>query len=240
MLRIIWAVPWAVAVFVSANAARATEITGHHDSQMYDGYDITSGSYDVAADSGGVPSATFNGNGGDGLRARGSSTSVSIEGGQFNNNFVSGVESGLGATITVNGGVFDNNDEAITAGQSSVINIFGGQFFNDADAVFAGSGMINLYGGQFSGSKSDDLSNLGGTFNVYGAFANVADGQTITLTGDGSFYGQLEDNSTPQIYTYFNGPITLHGTSTFVPEPIWIGVTVVFGATTLSRRLRSS
>jgi len=227
------------AILAAAAGARATELTGPHNNQL-DGYDALSGAYDVPADIGATPSATFNENENDGLYADGAGTSITVEGGQFEENFTSGIEAGRGATITITGGVFDDNgDEAVFIDYPSVATITGGQFLNNGYGLDANAGgAITLYGGQFGGSKLTDFVSLGNLFpngqfrqstiDIYGAFAGLAAGQTATLPyeNSGSFFGQLENNSAAQTYTYFGAGITLHAITT-LPEPatmefIWL------------------
>ena len=168
----------------SVAGASTTELTGPHDNDYSghgDGYDASAGSYDVPADSGGVPSATFNGNSNDGLSLTGATTSVTVEGGQFDDNFNSAVEVGGGATATFSDGAFNNDGLGVSADSSSLATVYGGQFLNESYCLLANGGTIAVYGGQYSAVQNSDIFNrkfadYGGTIDVYGAFAGVADG----------------------------------------------------------------
>lgn len=151
---------WVAAILVVAGRAVATEITGQHNGQLH-GYDATSGAYDVPADSGGVPSATFNDNGEFGLYANGTTVSVTIEGDQFYGNFIDGLEVEGGAAVTITGGAFDDNgDEAVTVDRLSTATISGGEFLDNNYGLLV-SGTIDLYGGQFGGNAEGDIAEEG-------------------------------------------------------------------------------
>jgi len=224
-------------------AAADTNITGSHDNDG-EGYEIdASGTYDVPADSGNTPSATFNNNVTFGLNINSNNVIANIEGGQFNDDSDGGVV--LNAeddVVNISAGQFENDSTGLSDGNGgNTINVSGGTFSgNDVDLFISPSDTATISGGSFESGivtlspviltggsfleNSDDFNLSGnGSLNVYGIFPGLSPGATENVTDDGAFTGQLEN--TPGTVTYDfsvngNGQVVLNE----VPEPASVGI----------------
>ena len=108
-------------------------------------------------------------------------STVTVNGGQFENNSNFGLIVG-GGTTTVNGGTFSGNFNNISVQGNGTLNFYGGSVTNAQNlGMAAENGTINIYGGTFSGNGIDLLP-----------FATTA---TITLYGTFSQYGQVTGSS---------------------------------------------
>jgi hypothetical protein len=207
-------------------APAATILSGHHDNNPNppadnDGYDaLGPGEFVVPADTGSTPSATFNDNTDEGLYANGAT--ITIHGGQFNNN-TEGLYA-LYSDVTITGGTFndaDANGAAVYVYQHT-LSISGGTFDNGY-GIFTHYAAVTLTGGQFDNAITDFYVYSGNTsFDVYGQFDGLTLGQTQSLAVTGqlqSFTGTLQNESTAHTFTYkgTGGAITLHDVP--LPEP---------------------
>ncbi len=187
----------AVMGLASLPAAAQTPITGHFDNNgMGTGFDASNGVFAVPADTGGVSSATFDGD----------SVGLNV----------------VNSTVAVRGGQFAGDSVGLQLDRASSVSVSGGRFTGDSVALYA-FGPLQVTGGAFGGNSVDFLSG-GGVIDIFGTFTGVAPGNTLDLSpGNGTFDGVLGNSAAPaQTFRYSNdGQITLHGVgpSAAVPEP---------------------
>ncbi len=224
-------------------AAADTNITGSHDNDG-EGYEIdAAGTYDVPADSGNTPSATFNNNVTIGLEINANNVIANIEGGQFNGDSDGGLAINQeDDTVNISAGEFENESTGVSDGNGgNTINISGGTFSgNDVDVLIPSSdtatisggsfksgivtlSSVTLTGGSFPDNSEDFFLSGNGSLNVYGFFPGLSPGESENVTDDGAFTGQLEN--TPGTVTYDfsvngNAQVVLNE----VPEPASIGI----------------
>jgi hypothetical protein len=224
----------ALGLITSSTSFAVTTVTGHHDDNANgDGYDTSSGSYDVP----GTAGTTFNSNsGGSGFDAFDSTSSVTIEGGEFDLNGLNGFYDEA-TSSSISGGDFSGNS-GYGVESSSVLSVTGGTFQNNGFDGLAVYGTVTLEGGVFGGNSRADLSTAeSGTLKIYGYFAGLSNGQTRTLPKGSieSFVGTLEDQSAAETFYYLNeGSITLYD----VPEPTSLVAMPAFAMALLARRVR--
>jgi hypothetical protein len=218
-----------------------TILTGAHDNNPSppgdsDGYDAEGpGSFIVPADVGGVPSATFN-NSDVGLSVDNGAT-ITVNGGQFNNDAF-GLYA-LNSDVTINGGVFNSGDDVYVYGHT--LSISGGTFDNGY-GIWAHDAAVTITGGRFSNATADFYvysDNL--SFDVYGQFDGLTTGQTEQLAVQGlphTFTGTLQNETASQTFIYrgTGGTITLHDGA--LPEPTSAAILCGLSLIGLARRRR--
>jgi hypothetical protein len=164
-----------LALLVAMPARGDTTLTGHFDNVTAgsgDGYDTSSGVYDIPADTGGTPSATFDNNANDGIMVN-PGTTLNMAGGEINNNQDDGIYNFQG-TVNITGGVITGN------------------------ALFPlvnNGGTMNLYGtfpGLTPGQDQDITSNA----TITGTLENDATPFSFELDNDGNIY--LHDVAVPE------------------------------------------
>ncbi len=216
-------------------------LTGAHNNNPTppgnnDGYDAEGpGAFIVPADAGDTPSATFNNNTEIGLYAENGAT-LTINGGQFNND-ANGLYA-LNSDVTIHGGTFDSYNGVYAYGNA--LSITGGEF-NGQYGLFTHAAVI-ITGGRFSNSIADFYVYFGNTsFDVYGQFDGLTPGQTKQLTVEGlpnTFTGTLQNETASQTFIYrgTGGTITLHDGA--LPEPTSAAILCGVSLMGLARRRR--
>jgi hypothetical protein len=146
-----------VLAFVAAMPARGdTTLTGHHDSNGsgdQNGYDTSSGNYDIPADIGGTPSATFDSNLNMGILVS-PGTTLNMAGGEVRNNHASGIYNDDG-TVNITGGVISGNDAFALVNNGGTINIYG---TFTSPALTPGQVQDVTSGGTVAGTLENDSS----------------------------------------------------------------------------------
>jgi hypothetical protein len=212
-----------------------TTVTGHHDNNANgDGFTVSSGSYDVP----GTAGTTFNSNsGGGGFNAINGTTSVTVEGGQFDLNGVNGFFDEA-ASSSISGGEFNGNG-AYGVENSGLLQVTGGTFQNNSADGLVTYGAVTLRGGVFGGNGRADLTTANtGSITIYGYFAGLSTGQTEALPKtSGTFTGLLENDTAEETFHYLNtGSMTLDE----VPEPTCTATIALIGVALGTRRVRGA
>jgi hypothetical protein len=115
-----------LALVVAIPARGDTTLTGHFDNVTtgtQDGYDTSSGTYDIPADTGGTPSATFDNNTNDGIMVN-PATTLNMAGGEIDNNQDDGIYNFEG-TVNITGGVISGNTFFPLVNNGGTVNIYG-------------------------------------------------------------------------------------------------------------------
>ncbi len=213
-----------------------TTLTGSHDNQSAYGYEATSGSIDVP----GTPGTTFNDNGFAGLVATVNVTSVTIEGGQFNDNPVGFYDEA--AIASISGGQFDNNSSRGILADDN-LDITGGSIDGNTGFGLVAYAHTTIEGGDFNNpaALADITASNGASIDLYGSFIGLLPGQTEALpVGNSTITGTLEDDAASQSIRAFNGEgasITLHDVA--VPEPASAGAIGLAVVMVAQRRRRT-
>ncbi len=211
----------AVPAITDANQPH-TVITGHHDHKKGVGLEISSGMFAVQDGYARIittaPSnTTFNGNIGYGLCVD-PKASVTIRGGQFNENSKVGMYLESGQAI-VDNGQFDHNRVGLDAHDNAAVTVKDGTFDHNEVGMLLKASVATIDGGQFSHNSGMGLAAMGDALNQPstvsirgGQFTDNQQGllaahATIDITG-GTFSG----NTDTDLCALEDGTITLHGT----------------------------
>jgi len=143
---------------------------------------------------------------------------VHITGGKFTNNSGYSATRFDTTTCDISGGSFTGNSQGavLAEGGANVLTVRGGTFTNNGDAISSyPNAAVAVYGGNYSGNVVDFFANSGysvsapgGIIDIYGNFIDpstgqhMVSGQSLSLTGSGHFTGALANNSTAQSYSY--------------------------------------
>jgi hypothetical protein len=127
-MRAIYALSgFSLLALVAAIPARGdTTLTGHFDNVTtgtQDGYDTSSGTYDIPADTGGTPSATFDNNTNNGIMVN-QGTMLNMAGGEIDNNQDDGIYNFQG-TVNITGGIISGNVFFPLVNNGGTVNIYG-------------------------------------------------------------------------------------------------------------------
>jgi hypothetical protein len=157
---------------------------------------------------------------GHGLQVDGGGSAV-ISGGDFSKNYI-GVRLGpafsfsdddVSGSAIINGGTFHDVRYALKIGYDSDCIINGGDFSSEVVALDATFGSdFRIYGGTFTAPQYTFTAAVESAIHLYGKFDNYdVSASPVTLSTDigfltGSITGTLQNNVTPQTFTYRLGP----------------------------------